>query len=389
MKNSFIIGLCLLGVGACASVSNYLQGESLLYRQLHLDSWVDNGADLAVMQKTLQTIDSLNKNVPNNRDIATQEYASGNWQYEWDQAAQQAIIQQDFLAATTYYTIAAYPFIKNDKLSNQSYDSALTYYQYAVENDGNYIEEIRMSTAKGTAYAYLHLPEKAPSEVMPVVVFSNGSDHTLTSLYDTYRDYIKPRGWAMVSLDLPGIGSNSQIDITTSETNFIHQQLIKYLKQEPRVNSDKIALVGSSFSGNAVTKTAFTNPQDIVAAASVCGVVNTPFLILEFALKQVPQMTADGFLSRFNMTRKEVIETSSELALSTHYLGKEKTPVPLLMVGLGNDKISPPKDMKLVANSSVNGRYVIVGKDDDDGGHCPSDANALPVVMDWLQEVAF
>ncbi len=381
----FLIGI--LSLSGCAQVSRYLLDESQLYRQLHLDTWIAEGGDPVVINNTIERIKQLNSKTRNNVDMATKDYKPGNWQYEWDQAAQDAVIKKEYFAATSYYTIAAYPFLKDDDLSNRSYDFAMINYKAAVKGDGNYIEELQVNTPKGTAYAYLHLPEKNPATRLPVVVVSNGSDHTLTSLYSVYRDYLKPRGWAMISLDLPGIGSNIHIGITTDETNIIHQYLVKKLQQETRIDNTKIALMGSSFSGNAITKTAFTNPDDIAAVVNICGAVNAPFLKLKFALTEVPKMTGDAFLQRFDMTRDDIIKTSDKLALSTHYLGKVKTRVPILSINHDDDDISPPSDMKLVASSSINGQYIIIdkGTSEEDEGHCPSDEKALPIAMQWLE----
>ena len=386
MKNSILLIACLISLSACASATRYLLAESYLYRELHLDTWVESGADLAVMDNTLANIKAVNANASKDVDLATRQYTSGNWHYEWDTVAQDAADKNDYFAAMTYYTIAAYPFIKNNESSNRSYGLALSNYKKAVESDGTYLEKINIPTIKGTASAYLHLPVQTPDTTLPVLVVSNGSDHTLTTLYNVYSDYLKPSGWAMVSLDLPGIGSNSHIGITTSQTNLIHQQLLQHLKQDPRLDATKIALMGSSFAGNAVTKTAFTNQDDVAAVVNICGAVNTPFTKLKFALTQVPRMTGDAFLSRFDMTREQIINTSDELALSTHYLGKVKTTVPMLTINHDSDVISPLRDMQLVAESSINGKYILTDKGTD-SGHCASDAIALPLAMQWLQQV--
>ncbi len=385
MKSYTLLLIGILGLSGCTQLGRYLLDQSQFYRQLHTDTWVAEGGDPVIINDTIEKIKQLNIKAHNNVDIATKAYKPGNWQYEWDKVAEDAVSKKEYLAATSYYTIAAYPFLKSDELSNRSYDLAMVNYKAAVKHDGTYLEELQVNTPRGTAYAYLHLPEKKPTTRLPVMVVSNGSDHTLTSLYSVYRDYLKPKGWAMISLDLPGIGSNVHIGITTDETNIIHQHLVKQLQKEPRVDGKKIALMASSFGGNAITKTAFTNPDDVAAVINICGAVNAPFLKLKFALTQVPKMTGDAFLQRFDMSREDIIKTSDKLALSTHYLGKTKTPVPILSINHDSDnEISPPSDMKLMASSSSNGKYIIVDKGTDDG-HCPSDEKVLPIAMEWLE----
>lgn len=386
MRKFIIVTVGISVIAGCAQVTRYLSGTSYFYRQLHADSWTESGGDAAVIDSTIERIKTLNSTANHNVDLVTKEYKPGNWQYQWDEAAQKAISQKDYFAAATYYTIAAYPFMNDDNLSNRSYGLALSNYKLGVENGGNYIEELKINTPKGIAYSYLHLPEKAPNKRLPLLIVTNGSDQSLTTLYPVYRDYLKPRGWAMITLDLPGIGSNVHIGINTNETNLIHQNLLHHLKQEPRIDQQKIALMASSFGGNAATKTAFTNPDDIVAVVNICGAVNAPFLKLKFALTQVPQMTGDAFLQRFDASKEEIIKTSDKLALSTDYLGKTKTSVPILSIGHDSDGIAPLSDMRLTTASSIGGKHIVVDKGTDEG-HCPSDEIALDIATKWLDTI--
>lgn len=386
MKNLLLSIACLLVLSACASAQRYLSAEGVLYRQLHTDSWTESAADPAVIADTLERIKMINSDTVSHVDLATRSYTAGNWNFEWDDAGYAATRAGNYLAAATYHTIAAYPFLANDKLSDSSYKLALQNYVKAVSSDGNYIEQMQIPTSLGTATAYLHLPTNKPDSPLPLAIVNNGSDHVLTQLYPFYTDYLKPRGWAMISLDLPGIGSNKHIGINTNQTNIIHQNLLELLTQESRIDATKTVLIGSSFGGHAVIKTAFTNPNQVAAAVSICGAVNEPFRKLRSAVKQVPRMTADAFFSRFNLSREEVIKTSKDLALSTSYLGKKITPVPILSINHDRDNaISPPSDMRLMARSSSQGEYIFVDKETE-YGHCASDEKVLPIVMSWLED---
>lgn len=386
-KQTFLACSIMLLVG-CASSTRYFLAEDEMYRGTHFDSWAELGADLPVMKQTIGRIKNLNSSHRSHRDLATKDYQAGNWAYEWDQLAEQAHKHGDHWAATAYYSASAYPFFKADELATGSYKKALAIYEKAATQDGLNLQKLSIPTAKGTAIAYLHLPKTDAEAQRSVVVITNGSDQTLTTLYPFYRDYLSERGWAMISFDLPGIGSNSHIGINTSEVNIIHQALIETIKNDSRLNDNKIALMGSSFGGNAVVKTAFTNPQDIAAAISVCGAVDTPFLNLERALEEVAGMTADAFMDRFDLMQDQIMASSAELALSTHYLGKQKTIVPIMSINHDADDIASLKDMQLTTASSQHGNLVVVEKGTDDG-HCASGTLTDPIIIKWLEQLDF
>lgn len=375
----------MLALTACSSSMRYLQGQDDWYRDLRTYGWQASGANQQTITQIINNIKVKNQNQDARFDLATTEYKSGNWHYEWDRAGQQANADGDFLAASMYYTIAAYPFINEQPRSNNSYRKALENYQQAVEADGAVLEQISVSTSDGQARAFLHLPKQQPAKAMPVLVMTNGSDHALTQLYPIYRDYIKKAGWAMVTFDLPGLGSNNNFVQHTDRTNIIHQQVIKKLKQDPRLQPDNIVLMGKSFGGNAAIKTAFTNSDEIAGAISWCGAVNGPFLKFDFIMTLIPDMTRDALLSRFALSQEQLGQQGSALALSSQYLGKIKTEVPMLAINQGSDKISPVSDMRLIAQSSTQGQYIIV-EEEISQGHCSSDELTMPLVVNWLNQ---
>ncbi len=375
----------MLALSACSSSMRYFQGQDDWYRDLRQDGWQASGANKQTVEQVISRIKQQNQQKDARFDTATTDYKSGNWHYEWDKVAQQANAKEKYLAASMYYTIAAYPFINEQTRSNDSYQHALKNYQKAVEADGSVLEKITVATADGAAKAFLHLPKQQPNKAMPVLVMTNGSDHALTQLYPIYRDYIKQAGWAMVTFDLPGLGSNNSFAQHTERTNIIHQQLIKKLKQDPRLQADKIVLLGKSFGGNAAIKTAFTNSDDIAGAISWCGAVNGPFLKFDFIMTLLPDMTRDALLSRFALPQEKLSQQGLALALSSQYLGKVKTKVPMLAINQGSDKISPVSDMRLIAESSTQGQYIIV-EENISQGHCSSDHLTMPLIVNWLEQ---
>lgn len=381
-----VLGACLLG--GCAATVRYLKAEQGIYRQMHMDTWEETGADLALMQQTLQRIKTLNAAQNSYLDMATTDYVAGNWAYEWGSLGEAALQREDYWAAVGYFSASAYPFLKTDPLSKRSYKRALNSYARAVDKDDGRLERLLIPTDRGEAVAYLHLPVQQLGEAMPVLLVTNGSDQTMTTLYPSFRDYFAPEGWAMLSFDLPGIGANSHIAVNTRETNLIHRAVLAGISEDIRLDSTKVALIGSSFGGHSAVKTAFTDADKVAAAVSICGAVNAPFTQFRQAINQVPKMTADAFLNRFDLSPEQVIEGSRALALSTDYLGVLQTSVPILSINHAGDQISPVSDLELTTASSRGGETMIIDKGTQ-YGHCPADSLALPLVVSWLRDRGF
>lgn len=382
------IGLSLglaLSLSACGSMVSYLSGQDGWYRDLRTQGWKWSGAKPAAMT---QVIADLEKNVTDtskqvDKQVAT--YQAGNWNYEWDQVGNAAKKQGDYLAATMYHTIAAYPLVKGNALANQSYKMAINNYVAAVKKAGFNIEELKLDTADGQAHAFLHLPSDSINKPMRTLVMTNGSDHALTQLFPVYRDYLNKQGWAFITFDLPGLGSNESLTQNPKETNIIHKAVLNYIKQDNRLATDKVALLGKSFGGNAAIKTAFTNPDDIAGAISWCGAVNKVFMNFDFVLNKIPEMTKDSLMSRFGLPKDELASHGPDFALSTEYLGKVTTPVPMLAINHANDRISPVSDLKLIAQSSKQGEYIVV-EEEINQGHCSSEDESLVKIMNWLNK---
>ena len=91
---------------------------------------------------------------------------------------------------------------------------------------------------------------------------------------------------------------------------------LQFIKDEPILDENSVALVGKSFGGHSATKTAFTNQDDLSAVVNWCGVINRPFKNLRFSAHKAPPMTKDAFISRFSLTEEELYLRGRELALS-------------------------------------------------------------------------
>ncbi|SFD51536.1 alpha/beta hydrolase [Pseudoalteromonas denitrificans] len=385
ITNYILAALAVSLLISCASTTRYLNGKSEWYRELHREGWAEDGGDSEVINQVIKNIKNKNNGTSNYYDRHTSQYTVGNWNYEWDQVATKAENNNNYLQATIYSSIAAYPFVNMDKHAQLSYKKALINYKKAVEKGGFNLEYIPLSSEKGDMQVALHLPENKDKDPRPVIIMTNGSDKVLTYLYPFYRDYFSLQGWAMISFDLPGIGANSLIQQDPSNTNSIHQRVLQFIKDDPRLDENSIALVGKSFGGHSAAKMAFTDQDDLSAVVSWCGVINRPFKNLRFSAHKAPPMTKDAFISRFSLSEEALYQRGHELALSEKFLGKVQTSVPILAINHGNDKLSPLGDMKLLKMSSKAGEVIVIDEDNTEG-HCSSDMPSLQQIIPWLTQ---
>lgn len=337
------------------------------------------------MNAVISNLTNLHSGGTKKYDLGVKSYAPGNWQYEWDRIATQATQENDHLAATIYHTVAAYPFINEDRLSVASYQKAISSYKKAAKQLGYQLEELTFNTQDGKAKAYLHLPANYQGQALPVMLVTNGSDHAMTQILSTYDKVYAKAGYAMISFDLPGLGSNGEMTMQADRTNVIHQSAIDYVKTDKRLNNDQVVLLSKSFGGNAAVRTAFTNPQDVAAVVSWCGAVNDPFLDLDHTVEVIEKMTLNALESRFDTDKAGLVAKGPELALSTEYLGKVKTPVPMLAINHTRDHVFPITDMRLVAKSSEQGEMIIIDENINQG-HCSSEDKTLPEIIAWLDK---
>jgi len=340
------------------------------YRLLRKAYWAWQGQDPLETEELLARIACCDSKRTCDTLIDTVTgYKPGNWIYEWNllaaksfKQATTALEQGDkdsalklFMAASRYSSIASYPHLKGDRMAEQSQLLAANYYTEAGKLLSPTLKKIKIPYQKKHVNAYLHLP--FDDELAPVVIVSGGVDSLQLDFYRLFTDYLKPNGLAMLTLDMPGIGSSSHIALE-QDTSCLHQAALDYLPHIPWVDEHRVGIIGSRLGGNIAVRLAYLEPQRLKAAVSIGGAVHSIFDDLG-QFNKLPRMLKDSLASRLGVDGSNIkllFEKCQPLSLKRQgLLGNSKTKLPLLTIAADNDLICPNSDQLLIKRASWEG----------------------------------
>lgn len=353
-------------------VEELLDGSvhSSFYRLLRKAYWAWQGQDPVETEELIARIASNDSQRTCDALIDTVKgYKSGNWIYEWNALAAQAFnkassfleqgdkfqAKNHFFAAARYCTIASYPHLKGDRMAEQSQLLAANYYHEAGKLLTPSMKKLQIPYGKKHITGYLHLP--FDHEIAPVVIVSGGVDSLQFDFYRLFTDYLKPQGLAMLSIDMPGIGSSSHIELEQN-TSCLHQATLDYLPQVPWVDEHRVGIIGSRLGGNIAVRLAYLEPQRLKAAVSIGGAVHSIFDDME-RFNKLPRMLKDSLASRLGVDAGNIqllFKKCQPLSLKRQgLLAGSKSKLPLLSIAADDDLICPNSDQDLIKRASWQG----------------------------------
>lgn len=348
------------------------------YRVLKRAQWSWTGVDPVEQEEILARI-AANDNARSFDYLldTVAGYIPGNWAYEWTKSGMnhQKLAQKletegnkdeagfNFIKASIYYSVAAYPYLSNDILAQQSVVFANKAYEMAANCLPYQIEKINIKVGKQTTQAVLHLPDESPSSPMPVIIVCGGLDISHPELWRIYQNIIKPRNWAMISLDMPSFGYSCNIPLTEN-SSVIHQILLDKIAQHPYLDQDSVIGFGVRFGANVLTRLAFIEPNRLKGVVSLSPICHSFFTSEHQKKQRIPDMFMDVIASRLGKQQFQKHSLLGQLnawSLKTQgLLGVKKCPVPFLTVASQNDPVCPLEEAKLIAKSSSDGSYKIL-----------------------------
>ena len=176
-----------------------------------------------------------------------------------------------------------------------------------------------------------------------------------------FRDYLEPRGIAMLTLDMPSIGYSGKYSLS-QETSTLHEQVVRQLDTIPWIDHTRFAITGIRFGANIAVRLAYMCPDKIKAVA-VLGPIVHSLLYEEKYQKDIPRMALDVFASRLGIY--QVDGQSLRHELSCYSLRKQgllgrRNQVPMMTVCFKNDPYSPKADSDLIARSSMDSHLLML-----------------------------
>ncbi|UBX47820.1 esterase FrsA [Providencia alcalifaciens] len=343
------------------------------YRTINRLMWIWRGIDAIEIEEVLSRIaisdakrsreEWLDTVIGNRR---------GNWCFEWSHQAmhwQQKALEFEkgqeacdaWLRAANLYSIAAYPFIKGDELADQAIVLACKAYDSAAKFSQYQLKKIPFKVDGGKEVCgFLHIPSNVQGPY-PTVMVCGMLDSLQTDYSRYFREYLGPRGIAMLTLDMPSIGYSGKYSLS-QETSTLHEQIVRQLDTIPWIDHTRFAITGIRFGANIAVRLAYMCPDKIKAVAVIGPIVHS-LLHEEKYQKDIPRMVLDVFASRLGVYQVDGQSLRHELScysLRNQGLLGRRNQVPMMSVCFKNDPYSPKADSDLIARSSMDSHLLML-----------------------------
>ncbi|MDA9557929.1 esterase FrsA [Vibrio sp.] len=367
--------------------------EVTWYRHLRRLQWAWQGVNPVDQERVLSKIAASSHSRTTEHLIDTvMGYHGGNWAYEWSRLGMEYQGRSNDLSgekradtlfnSSLCFSIAGYPHIKGDNLALQSQVLAHKTYLQAIEATKHVVKTIEVPYKGKRIQCFLHLPHT--ERPLPVVIVSGGLDSLQTDMWRLYRDYLAKEEIAMLTVDMPSIGTNNRWSLT-EDASVLHQMVLDELPQIPWVDHYKVGLLGFRFGGNVMVRLSHLEQRKLKACVTLGAPVHHIFNKPEL-LKSMPKMFLDVLSSRLG---KEVTDIHSLVgqmqvwSLKTQgFLSNRKTQVPTLALSVEGDMISPHSDNLLIAIFSDYGKAKRLKQKSLTKGY----DEALKMSVKWLKE---
>jgi esterase FrsA len=363
------------------------------YRTLRRMQWAWQGIDPIDQEEVLARIAS-SKHSRTYDDLldTVMGYHSGNWAYEWTKLGaryqQQAKIldgehaANKLFSASLCFSIAGYPHLKNDNLSIQAQALANSAYSEATEKTGYVVKRLEFPYKNKNIVAHLHLSHTEKPQ--PVVMITAGLDSLQTDMWRIFRDYLAKRDIAMLTIDMPSIGTNSHWPLT-EDSSVLHREVLNQLDTLPWVDHHRVGLFGFRFGGNAMIRLSFIEASKVKACVALGAPIHHVLSSPE-KVKNMPKMYLDVLASRLEKKMVDVDSLSKQLRAwslkEQGFLTGRKTKVPILALSLEGDLMSPYSDNQLVAMYSFGGKAMQINSKALFRGY----EESLDLAINWLED---
>lgn len=369
------------------------QSAHAWYRNLRRLQWAWQGVDPVEQEQILARIASSQHSRTHDQWLDTvMGYCSGNWTYEWTRVGMQYQKQaaecqgddaaEQMFAAALHYSIAGYPYLRNDNLALQALVLANNAYQAAAELTSHVVKRLEFTYQNKKIAGYLHL--RNTDSPKPVVLVSAGLDSLQTDMWRLFRDYLVKRDIAMLTIDMPSLGSSSHWALS-EDSCCLHQAVLNQLAELPWVDHFRVGLMGFRFGGNAMARLAFLEAEKVKACVTFGAPIHDVFTSPN-KLASMPKMYLDVLASRLGKNVVDIPSLAGQLmawSLKVQgFMSGRRTKTPILALSLEGDPISPYSDNQLLALFSQGGQAKKVKTKTISQGY----EQSLDLAINWLED---
>jgi dienelactone hydrolase len=183
--------------------------------------------------------------------------------------------REHFFVASILYGGAQWPIFENNPENVRLNAKKVEMYEQYIQLADRPVRRVEIPFTSGqTLPAYLHLPPGTPAgQRLPTVLAIDGMDGFKEMLVSLHGDKLLERGIAVLAIDGPGQGECTVRDIHVTGDNFMAagRAALDWLRQQPEVDPDRIAVSGVSFGSYWATQVAAADERLVgCAVAFVC-----------------------------------------------------------------------------------------------------------------------
>jgi esterase FrsA len=343
--------------------------------------WFLQGLPMDIWENALIAISSSkNKRSRENLLDTVEAYGEGNWCYEFVHQGTLLVNKAKALektpsnkeeyirllnSARICFNVASYPHLRGDKNADKAQTIALQSYRDMLTALGVKFKELSVPCSNGNKTpikAWLHLPKS--DEPVPMIIAAGSYETLFSDFFLLFAECLAPHGVAMLTLDNPRCGQNQTFALDY-DCSILHREVLDYVVQnEPLIDSTRIGALGVRFGGNIVTRMCYMRSQYIKAAICLGPAINRCFTD-DKVLDELPVVVKNSIANRID---RDVADWNSlkpilsQFSLKVQGLLGSKTAVPISAIGFDGDSFCDSDDLKLLANSSVDGEFTVIKK---------------------------
>ncbi len=294
--------------------------------------------------------------------------------------------RENFFIASLLYGSAQWPIFENSPeniaFNNKKVDCYLKYSKYAEHE----VRRVEIPFAGKSIPGYFHLPANRPPGKLPCILSIDGMDGFKEMLHSLYGDKFLERGIASLAIDGPGQGECCVRDIHVTATNFkdAGRAALAWMRTQPELDPDRIAIVGVSFGSFWATQVASIDHR--VKGCAVAFVCHEP------GANTIFNMASPTFKLRFMyMAGYEDEEAFDKFAATLDLRGVgEQIACPYLVIAGEEDELSPIEYTYELLDTIKGPKQLLLYQGERHGLHtAPSSAlgpNWLTYIAEWIKD---
>lgn len=354
-------------------------GKAWLLERLERSVHPVDEVDPEVARETIQSLEGLDPEPWTTAwGAAAERFAAEAARVSDDHAARDAWLQ-----AYRFAFLARYPTL-NHALKHEWYVRTREYFVQAGRLDDPPLEVVTVpfEGRVGEGKEIHFYVQRPPGAERPPVVMAWGGIDTWKEEMRSRAAYLLDRGFAMLLVDMPGIGQSPVLAGRDSERQWT--PVFDWLEQQRDLDGSRVAAFGASYGGYWAMKLAYTHRERLRAAVNWGGGVHITFT-REW---QEESRNASSYLMDLMAARaaifggktfEDYVARSPELSLLDQGL-LDQPSAPILLVNGRNDLQNATDDIYLSLEHGDPKSVRIFP-----GGHM-GEGPTVPTIGDWLAE---